>query len=156
MATIDFPIRSRWSGEIMFAAKIEADETSPMGVKIGLAVKRAIGSGAYLSGANLLGANLSRADLSGAKVRDEPVARVFASVSRLCDPYTFFAFELETGGVKILAGCRWFAVAEFVAHVAKEYPDTEKAAETLAILDFIQARAKSLGINLVPAKTVEP
>ena len=64
--TIDFPVRNRWSGEIQFTAKIEADDTTSTGFRIGLAVKWAIGSRADLSGADLSGADLSRADLSGA------------------------------------------------------------------------------------------
>lgn len=59
-----------------------------------------------------------------------------------------FAFALEAGGVKIMAGCRWFTVVEFRAHVAAEYPDTDKAAETLDLLAFIETRAKSLGVAL--------
>lgn len=31
------------------------------------------------------------------------------------------------------------------AHVSKEYPGTDKAEETLAILDFLELRAKQLG-----------
>jgi hypothetical protein len=45
-----------------------------------------------------------------------------------------------------MAGCRWFTDAEFRAHVAVEYPDTPKAVETLAILDYIATRA-ALGIE---------
>ena len=114
-------------------------------------------AGANLAGANLAGADLARADLARADlaranlaralIKGEVVARLFASVQRLEDPYTFHAFELEVGGVKIMAGCRWFTLSEFTDHVAAEYPDTSKAAETLAILDFIATRAKSLGIT---------
>jgi hypothetical protein len=58
---------------------------------------------------------------------------------------------MQASGVKIRAGCRWFTVAQFRAHVAAEYPDTPKAAETLRILDFIEGRAADLGIALEPA-----
>jgi hypothetical protein len=92
-------------------------------------------SKADLSGADLSGANLSMADLYGEKIK-----RLFASIQRM-DGYSFLAFELETGGVKIKAGCRWFTPPEYRAHVADEYPGTDKATETLAILDFIEARA---------------
>ncbi len=109
-------------------------------------------TGADLTGADLTGAYLTRANLAGALIKDEVVARLFASVQRLEDPYTFHAFELEVGGVKIMAGCRWFTLSEFTDHVAAEYPDTPKAAETLAILDFIAARAKSLGITVEVAQ----
>ena len=109
-------------------------------------------TGADLTGVYLTRANLAGANLAGALIKDEVVARLFASVQRLEDPYTFHAFELEVGGVKIMAGCRWFTLSEFTDHVAVEYPDTPKAAETLAILDFIAARAKSLGITVEVAQ----
>jgi hypothetical protein len=116
-------------------------------------------SGANLSGANLSGANLSWADLSGAnlsgaKIHGEPVTRCFARVTR-DDGFGFLAMQLETGGVKIAAGCRWFTVAEFRAHVADEYPGTDKAVETLWILSSIEQRAADLGIALEPTATVE-
>jgi hypothetical protein len=80
-------------------------------------------------------------------VYGEKITRLLTSANRM-DGHTFFAFALEAGGVKIMAGCRWFTVAEFRAHVAAEYPDTDKAAETLDLLAFIEARAKSLGVAL--------
>jgi len=110
--------------------------------------------GADLSRADLYGANLSRANLSGAKILGEPVTRCFARVQR-DDGYTFLAMQLEAGGVKIAAGCRWFTVAGFRAHVAAEYPGTDKATETLWILDAIERRAADLGIALEFAATVE-
>ena len=61
-----FEIKTRWSGKVAFAAEIEADDNTPLRVKIGLAVKWAVKTGADLSGANLTGANLSGAYLSGA------------------------------------------------------------------------------------------
>ena len=207
----DFEVENRWTGEVQFTAKIEADPSVPFGVRLGMAVKWAIDAranlaganlrgaylagaylaranladanlaganlaGAYLADANLAGAylaranlagaylaranladanladanlaraNLARANLAGAKVHGETITRVVARVQREIDPYTFVAFELEDGSLKVMAGCRWFTLAEFRAHVADEYPGTPKAEETLAILDFIEARAKSLGV----------
>jgi hypothetical protein len=141
---------------------IECDPSALSGVKRGLAVRVAVKEGADLSGANLSGANLSRADLtranlsgvdlsgadlSWAKIKGEPVTRCFARIVR-DDGYGFLAFTLESGGVKIMAGCRWFTVAEFRAHVAAEYPGSEKATETLWIIDTIERRASDLGIAL--------
>jgi hypothetical protein len=103
-------------------------------------------SGAYLSGAYLSGADLSGADLSG-----EKVIRTFASLDR-SDGYQFRAFALEAGGVKIQAGCRWFTPEEYRAHVAAKYPDTDRAAETLLIIGFIEARALQTGATNQPAK----
>lgn len=51
--------------------------------------------------------------------------------------------NLNDKGDIIKAGCRFMSVDEYRAHVAKEYPGTTKAAETLAILDFIEARFKA-------------
>ena len=138
----DFEVRNRFTRKVQFTAKIEADPSVPFGIRLGLAVKWGLANKA----------DLTRAYLTGALIKDEVVARLFASVQRLEDPYTFHAFELEVGGVKIMAGCRWFTLSEFTDHVAAEYPDTPKAAETLAILDFIAARAKSLGITVEVAQ----
>ena len=100
--------------------------------------------GADLSGANLSGANLSRVDLAGAGIKGAEVAHLITSVSRVIDPYVFHAFEMAAGGVKVMAGCRWFTVEEFRAHVSEQYPDTPKARETLDILAFIETRAAAL------------
>ena len=54
--------------------------------------------------------------------------------------------------MKISAGCRWFTVTEFRAHILDKYPDTDKATETGDILDFIEARCRSLGVALEPVK----
>ena len=46
-----------------------------------------------------------------------------------------------------MAGCRWFSPAEYRAHIAAEYPGTDKAAETGRILDLIEGRMADLGIG---------
>jgi hypothetical protein len=60
-------IKSRWTAEVLFSAEIETTSTSAS-VHLGLAVRKAVESGAYLSRANLSGADLSRADLNGANL----------------------------------------------------------------------------------------
>ena len=92
---------------------------------------------ASLDRASLVGARLVGASLVGALVCGEKVTRLLAIATRL-DGYTFYAFELGEGGVKINAGCRWFTPAEFRAHVAKSYPGTKKADETLSIIAHIE------------------
>jgi hypothetical protein len=143
-------IRDRWSGEIKFTAEIEANPTMPLGVRIGLAVKWAIKTGADLTGANLTRADLTRADLTradltGAKVHGEEIKRLIASASR-SDGYVFYAFEMMAGGVKIMAGCRWFTPKEYRIHIRTEYPATDKGVETGRILDLIEGRMADLGI----------
>lgn len=106
-------------------------------------------SGADLSGAdlmradlrdaNLSGADLIGADLSGADLRGEKILTLVARATRL-DGYEFIAFATDAE-IVIRAGCRTFSLAEYRKHVAAEYPDTDKAIETLDILDFIELRA---------------
>ena len=113
----------------------------------GANLTRANLAGAYLAGADLAGAYLAGADLAGAKIKGEPVKRLLAQAERLTpgDAYTFRAWEVEAGGTMIEAGCRWLRIPDFRAHVAAEYPHTDKAVETLAILGFLEARAADLG-----------
>ena len=63
-----FDIRNRWSGEVQFTADIDCDEGAEIGIKIGLAVKWAVKTGASLDGANLTGANLTGANLTVANL----------------------------------------------------------------------------------------
>ena len=60
-------IKNRWSGKVQFTAEIECEADATAGVKIGLAVRWAYGSGA-----DLRGAVLSDAVLRGADLRDAP------------------------------------------------------------------------------------
>ena len=96
-------------------------------------------AGANLDGANLDGAYLDGANLAGANLAGAKVIRKIAQIRR-DDGYEFIAFALDDGRLFVRAGCRSMTVEAFRAHVAKEYPNTPKAIETLAILDFIDAR----------------
>ena len=120
-------IKSRWSSRIIFETEVGASLDTD-GLRLGAAVRIA-----YKSGADLSGAVLRDAVLSGRKV----IALV-ARVTRN-DGYEFFAWRFEDGD-RIIAGCRNLTLAEFRAHVEREYPGTDKARETLAILDFCERR----------------
>ena len=156
---ISFNVTNRFTGAVQFTAEIDCDEGARHSVKLGLAIKWAIKTranltganltGAYLTGANLTRANLTRADLTGADLTGAYLTRANLSGHKLIrkvaqlrrdDGYEFIGFAIEGGGLLIRAGCRTFLMPEFRTHVAKEYPDTPKAVETTAILDFIQAR----------------
>ena len=100
---------------------------------------------ADLSGANLIGADLRDANMRGADLGGAKIIRVIARVGRL-DGYEFIAFDTDKG-VIIRAGCRTMSPADYRAHVASEYPNTDKAEETLAILDYIEARAATLCVT---------
>ena len=92
-----FQIKNRWTGSVIFTAEIDADESAPRSIKLGLAVHIAVNekaplrgadlSGADLRGADLSGADLSDADLSGASLGAAPViedihAKVYAAASQ--------------------------------------------------------------------------
>jgi hypothetical protein len=75
MGVIQYPILNRWTGKVQFTAEIDCDKSASIGFKVGLAVKWACKSGAFLRGAvlrdaDLSGAVLSGAFLSGADLRD--------------------------------------------------------------------------------------
>ena len=66
---MQFEIKSRWFGAVIFTADIEADESASASIKLGLAVKVAVKASANLRGADLRGADLRGADLRGADLR---------------------------------------------------------------------------------------
>ncbi|MGL4812389.1 MAG: pentapeptide repeat-containing protein [Beijerinckiaceae bacterium] len=151
-------ILNRFTGAVQFTAEIECAPDALLSVKLGLAVRVALKAranlsganlsgaslyGANLSGASLYGADLSRADLSGADLSGAKIIKWVAEAKR-SDGYSFIAFLTEAHGVMIKAGCRWLSDTDFRQHVSREYPGTDKAAETLAILDYIAARASAV------------
>jgi hypothetical protein len=96
--------------------------------------------GADLRDADLRDADLWGANLRGVKYQDDTIDARVAAAERM-DRYAFILFRLEDGSHKVMAGCRWFTVPDYRAHVAAEYPGTDKARETLDILDFFERRA---------------
>jgi hypothetical protein len=74
MMMINFAIKNRWTGSVIFTAEIDATDETATSIKFGLAVRVAVKAkadlrGAYLSGADLIGADLRGADLIGADLR---------------------------------------------------------------------------------------
>ena len=63
---MQFPIHNRVTGAVQFIAEINCSEDTPLGIKIGLAVKWALKNGADLRHADLRYADLRQADLSDA------------------------------------------------------------------------------------------
>jgi hypothetical protein len=61
-----FEVKNRFSGEVQFTAEIECAEDASVSVKLGLAVRWAYKTGAYLRNADLGGAYLRDAYLGGA------------------------------------------------------------------------------------------
>ena len=105
-------------------------------------------TGAVLRRADLTGAVLTGADLTGAALRGAKIIKVIARAVR-SDGYEAIAFATDKG-VVIRMGCRtWFGTDAGRAHVATYAERSDRteeiAAETLAILDFIDASAKQEG-----------
>jgi hypothetical protein len=65
---LKFEVKSCFTGAVQFTAEIECDEGEAYSVKLGLAVRWAFKTGAYLGGANLEGAYLRGAYLEGANL----------------------------------------------------------------------------------------
>jgi hypothetical protein len=75
VANEQYPIKNRWSGEVMFTAEITCSPDALPSVKLGLAVKAALKARADLAGANLAGADLADANLAGADLAGAYLAR---------------------------------------------------------------------------------
>ena len=65
-----FSIRNRWSGEAQITLEISCGDDAPFSIKLGMAVRKAVETGANLTRADLTRANLTRADLTGANLTD--------------------------------------------------------------------------------------
>ena len=92
-----FEIRNRFTNAVQVTAEISVTPDMSWSVKLGLAIRWAIKSRAYLSGANLSGANLSGAylsgadlsgaDLSGANLSGAYLSRAYLSGANLSGAY---------------------------------------------------------------------
>ena len=83
-----FEIKSRWSGEVLFACGLSAEVAGKeYGVQLGFAVKEAVGARANLAGANLAGANLAGANLAGAYLAGAYLARANLAGAYLAGAY---------------------------------------------------------------------
>ena len=110
------------------------------------------GNRASLIGASLDGASLNRASLYGASlygaiIGDTKVKGIVARATR-SDGYEFIAWQTEGGEILITAGCQTKRGTDAYREHVESYGNRENgdalAAETLAILDYIDARAKAV------------
>ena len=104
-----FDILNRWSGAVQFSAEIECDEDQTTSVKLGLAVKVALKSGANLSEADLSRANLSRANLSEADLSGASLSWADLCGADLSGANLSWAnlSRADLSGAKNLAHVRW-------------------------------------------------
>ena len=167
MSTVSVEIKSRWNGSVIFTAQVDASINE--GLRIKAAVQIAVKSCAYLGGADLGGADLGYADLRGAylggadlrgadlrgaDLRGAKIIALVARITRVEDPYEFFAWRTDKGDF-IKAGCQFMTPADYRAHVVESYPGTSKAAETLRIIDFIEASFAALPREEVKAEAAQ-
>ena len=155
---IKFSVLSRWSTAVKFVAEIDCDESASMSVKLGLAVKWAIKSGANLSyadlsyadlgGANLGGADLSSANLSYANLSYANLSGqwIIQGASR-SDGYAFFLQRLKDETEPMIrAGCRYFTIPDAEKHWHKTRGGTPLGDETFAIIDGMVKLAQIRGL----------
>ena len=123
-----FEIKNRFSGEVQFIAEIEAAEKTSLYLKIGLAVRWAYKTkaylrdtylrGAYLRGADLQGADLQGANLQGAYLQGaylrgangEKITIEKVPIQILTDTYYIIIFDAH---MKI--GCEFHSIADWWA-----------------------------------------
>jgi hypothetical protein len=98
-------------------------------------------AGANLANANLAGANLANANLAGANLVDG---------GQRSDGYRFVGW-IKSGELMIRAGCRNLMISEARKHWQETRGGTALGAETMAILDHIEAVAKVRGLVAEPA-----
>jgi uncharacterized protein YjbI with pentapeptide repeats len=164
-----FDIRNRFTGAVQFTAEIDCADDAPTSIKIGLAVKWALENGANLDGASLVGANLVSANLDGASLAGASLVGANldgaslvganlvganldgAKIKRLAgratrsDGYEFFGWLLDDDRRLIRAGCQTMTLDDYRARAAG-YGDTVKTAETVRILDYLDACFKAVEV----------
>ena len=151
---IKFDIFNRFTSKVQFTAEIDCDENEAKSVKIGLAVKWAVKSGAYLSSAdlgyadlssaNLSSANLGYADLRGANLNGarEIETRIIDGGVR-SDGYRFYLTRVDDGEWRIKAGCRNLTLTDAEKHWNLRRPKGDPLGdETRLIIDHMTAVAK--------------
>ena len=129
----DGGVRADLSGAILSAANLSGANL------IGANLR-----GADLSGANLIGANLIGADLSGANLDSTDLSDAHSILTAgPCDGWMMYAVQ-HADGIRIHAGCRWYTVAEAVAHWHGR-ERKEHDAKMLAGVDALLSLARAHG-----------
>ena len=117
--SLPIEIRHRWEDRVIYRSTTAADLRGAIleGAKAGAYLSGADLSGANLSGADLSGANLSGANLSGADLYGTNLSGAIGIICLGTDRHGYrFVGVAQTYGWRVLAGCRWFTVAEAKKH----------------------------------------
>ena len=108
--------------------------------------------GADLGGAYLTGAYLTGAYLRGARIGEHVLTRLVAQLQRSTG-HGVIAFATTNGAVIVRAGCFTGTLAQ--ARAYKAGTDYAWADENAAICDFIETRARQMGITAAEAAAME-
>ena len=151
-------IKNRFTGAIIFECELTAEiAAGSAGLQLGFAVRMAAKADADLSRAYLSRADLSRADLTGANLAGAYLTGANLTGANLIDggqrsdEYRFVG-QVKDGALWIAAGCRYFPVADARAHWTETRGGTKLGAETMAILDHIEAVARIRGLIKEPVQ----
>ena len=120
--------------------------TAPDGTKL-FRIRAMISFGTIVAGA-LGGFIASSANLSqdgNAWVYGDARVEVRISVATRSDGYTFLITPIDGGEVRIIAGCRYFTIAEARDHWTKTRVGTRLGDESLAIVDHLERVAQIRG-----------
>ena len=113
-----FDIRNRYTGDVQFTADIDCAEDASDSVKLGLAVKWAVKSGADLSRADLSHADLYGANLYGADLSGSVGVISFGPVGA----YRRIGYAVKHyAGPMIKLGCFWGTLDEASAKIRAKY-----------------------------------
>ena len=117
-----YPIRRRFTGEVICTAEISVTPDMMPSVKIGLAVRWAVEnrknlSWANLSWADLSGANLSGANLSGTYLSGADLSRADLSWANLSGAYLSRAENLTDTQLRPIIADLWFILSQARAEI---------------------------------------
>ena len=117
---MQFEIKARFTGTVLFTAEIDANEATPLSIKLGLAVRKAVEVKTNLGGANLRGADLYGADLYGANLGGKKLTKNPIQISGF--PYLVTIFD-ETAQI----GCQNKTIAEWLACEREDFAPYKEA-----------------------------
>lgn len=123
-------VRNRFSGELQFITEIKCKANASPFIKLGLAVRWAVKSGADLSGANLIGHKLA-------------AGNSFAALG-IPDGWQAFTYFTDKNTQRVLIGCQDKTLAEGRAYWANK----DNRREIFAALDYAEAIGKARRWNV--------
>ena len=107
-------ISNHFTGAVKFVAEIDCEEDAPTSVKIGLAVKWAVKTGANLDGASLYRASLDGANLNGASL-DGANLNGASGINDFVKSIQIDTYPISYTAENIQIGCRRHKLVEWAA-----------------------------------------